>query len=58
MAGEHCDHETRLWAQEHFGVSGKFCTEYIPLIDEMAKFSPQVVSQKYDKVADDRSNLM
>lgn len=20
VAGEHCDHETRLWAQEHFGV--------------------------------------
>ena len=23
VAGEHCDHETRLWAQEHFGVSGE-----------------------------------
>ena len=24
VAGEHCDHETRLWTQEHFGVSDKF----------------------------------
>ena len=24
VAGEHCDHETRLWAQEHFGVSEQF----------------------------------
>ena len=40
VAGEHCDHETRLWAQEHFGVSKKEISSKCGRKSKLNKFRP------------------